>query len=180
MAGGSINLWFPKDEHQRVWWSSTAVLSLDYFNILMKHAVPLDERAYFALSPRDGYLCLADTTASPDSAANTISCDLGSKVIGSAIPDPPTDGGIRLRGYGVRVLIAFVVWCGSAAYAQPIRVTKPTITSKSFHPVQNRSCGALSGLLIADNSAHILWLNFVSFPAFLGSKEVENSLRTRS
>lgn len=58
--GGTINvnsqiisrfdLWFPKDEHQRVLWPSTVQLSLDYFQSLQAHAVPLDERALAALS----------------------------------------------------------------------------------------------------------------------------------
>jgi len=45
-----FDLWFPKDEQQRVLWSSTIRLSLDYFVSLQKHAVPLDERALAALS----------------------------------------------------------------------------------------------------------------------------------
>ena len=46
----SFDIWFPKDEQQRVLWSSTIQLSLDYFVSLQKHAVPLDERALAALS----------------------------------------------------------------------------------------------------------------------------------
>jgi len=45
-----FDLWFPKDEHQRVLWPSTVHLSLDYFQSLQTHAVPLDERALAALS----------------------------------------------------------------------------------------------------------------------------------
>jgi len=45
-----FDLWFPKDEQQRVLWPSTIQLSLDYFVSLQKHAVPLDERALAALS----------------------------------------------------------------------------------------------------------------------------------
>lgn len=45
-----FNLWFPKDERQRVLWPSTVDLSLDYFESLQRHAVPLDERAIGALS----------------------------------------------------------------------------------------------------------------------------------
>jgi len=45
-----FDLWFPKNERQRVLWSSTIQLSLDYFVSLQKHAVPLDERALAALS----------------------------------------------------------------------------------------------------------------------------------
>ena len=46
----AFDLWFPKDEQQRVLWPSTIRLSEDYFNSLQKHAVPLDERALGALS----------------------------------------------------------------------------------------------------------------------------------
>lgn len=46
----AFDLWFPKDERQRVLWPSTVQLSLDYFTSLQKHAVPLDERAIAALS----------------------------------------------------------------------------------------------------------------------------------
>lgn len=46
----AFDLWFPKDDRQRVLWPSTIRLSLDYFDSLMKHAVPLDERAIAALS----------------------------------------------------------------------------------------------------------------------------------
>jgi hypothetical protein len=45
-----FDLWFPKDERQRVLWPSTVRLSLDYFESLQHHAVPLDERAVAALS----------------------------------------------------------------------------------------------------------------------------------
>jgi len=46
----AMNLWFEKNEQQRVLWPSTIQLSDDYFNSLVKHAVPLDERALAALS----------------------------------------------------------------------------------------------------------------------------------
>jgi Plasmid encoded RepA protein len=46
----SFDLWFPKDARQRVLWPSTVRLSLDYFESLKAHAVPLDERALSALS----------------------------------------------------------------------------------------------------------------------------------
>ena len=46
----AFDLWFPKDEHQRVLWPSTIQLSLDYFASLQNHAVPLDERALSGLS----------------------------------------------------------------------------------------------------------------------------------
>ena len=47
---GAFDLWFPKDARQRVLWPSTVRLSLDYFESLQRHAVPLDERAVAALS----------------------------------------------------------------------------------------------------------------------------------
>ena len=47
---GGFDLWFPKDEHQRVLWPRSVRLSLDYFASLQGHAVPLDERAIAALS----------------------------------------------------------------------------------------------------------------------------------
>ena len=46
----AFNLWFEKDARQRVMWPSTVRLSLDYFESLKAHAVPLDERALAALS----------------------------------------------------------------------------------------------------------------------------------
>lgn len=45
-----FDLWFPKDDKQRVLWPSSVHLSLDYYESLRKHAVPLDERALAALS----------------------------------------------------------------------------------------------------------------------------------
>ena len=45
----AFDLWFPKDG-QRVLWPSTVKLSADYFNDLVKHAVPLHETALAALS----------------------------------------------------------------------------------------------------------------------------------
>jgi hypothetical protein len=45
-----FDLWFPKDDRQRVLWPSTVCLSHDYFSSLQRHAVPLDERAIAALS----------------------------------------------------------------------------------------------------------------------------------
>ena len=47
---GAFDLWFPKNERQRVLWPSTVRLSLDYFESLQRHAVPLDERAVASLS----------------------------------------------------------------------------------------------------------------------------------
>ncbi|ETW95398.1 MAG: hypothetical protein ETSY1_30810 [Candidatus Entotheonella factor] len=46
----AFDLWFSKDEKQRVLWPSTVRLSDDYFNSLKKHAVPLHEKAIEALS----------------------------------------------------------------------------------------------------------------------------------
>jgi len=46
----AFDLWFPKDERQRVLWPSTVRLSEEYFQSLSQHAVPLDERAIAALS----------------------------------------------------------------------------------------------------------------------------------
>jgi hypothetical protein len=46
----AFDLWFPKDERQRVLWSSTVRLSEDYFQSLVQHAVPLPERAVASLA----------------------------------------------------------------------------------------------------------------------------------
>jgi hypothetical protein len=46
----AFDLWFPKDESQRVLWNSTIQLTNDYFESLLNHAIPLDERALAALS----------------------------------------------------------------------------------------------------------------------------------
>ena len=46
----AFDLWFPKDERQRVLWPSTIRLSHEYFESLQEHAVPLDERALAALA----------------------------------------------------------------------------------------------------------------------------------
>ena len=46
---GGMELWFEKDTRQRVLWPATVRLSLDYFESLQRHAVPLDERAIAAL-----------------------------------------------------------------------------------------------------------------------------------
>ena len=40
-----IALWFPKTQQQRVFWSTEVELSLEFFEILLNHAVPLDEQA---------------------------------------------------------------------------------------------------------------------------------------
>jgi Plasmid encoded RepA protein len=47
---GEFDLWFPKDERQRVLWPTTVTLDPRYFQSLQRHAVPLDERAIAALS----------------------------------------------------------------------------------------------------------------------------------
>jgi hypothetical protein len=46
----AFDIWFPKDDRQRVLWPSTITLSHEYFVSLQKHAVPLDDRAMAALS----------------------------------------------------------------------------------------------------------------------------------
>lgn len=46
----AFDIWFPKDDRQRVLWTSTIRLTDDYFNSLSSHAIPLDERALAALS----------------------------------------------------------------------------------------------------------------------------------
>lgn len=45
-----FDLWFPRDDRQRVLWPSTVCLSHDYFTSLQSSAVPLDERALGALA----------------------------------------------------------------------------------------------------------------------------------
>jgi Plasmid encoded RepA protein len=45
-----FDLWFPKDEHQRVLWPTYVDLSLDYFDSLLNRAVPLPEHHIAALS----------------------------------------------------------------------------------------------------------------------------------
>lgn len=42
---GEFDLWFPKDERQRVLWPSTVVLDPRYYDSLTEHAVPLDRGA---------------------------------------------------------------------------------------------------------------------------------------
>lgn len=46
----AFDLWFPKNEKQRVLWPSVVQLSEDYFTSLMHHAIPLDNRALSALA----------------------------------------------------------------------------------------------------------------------------------
>ncbi len=46
----AFDIWFPKDERQRVFWPSTVRLSLDYWESLKAHAVPLVEAHIAALS----------------------------------------------------------------------------------------------------------------------------------
>ena len=45
-----FDLWFPKDDRQRVLWPTAIVFGREYFDSLLNHAVPLDERALAALS----------------------------------------------------------------------------------------------------------------------------------
>jgi hypothetical protein len=46
----AFDIWFPKDERQRVLWPSTVRLSLDYWESLKPHAVPLDDDLIARLS----------------------------------------------------------------------------------------------------------------------------------
>lgn len=46
----AFDIWFPKNENQRVLWPSTLRLSLDYWESLQSHAVPLDEQHIAALA----------------------------------------------------------------------------------------------------------------------------------
>ena len=46
----AFDLWFPKDKRERILWPSTVELSSKYFQSLVNHAVPLDERAIAVLS----------------------------------------------------------------------------------------------------------------------------------
>lgn len=46
----AFDLWFPKDEKQRILWPTSIQLTDDYFGSLVQHAIPLDERALAALS----------------------------------------------------------------------------------------------------------------------------------
>ncbi len=46
----AFDLWFPKTDKQKVLWTSKISLTDDYFNSLVKHAIPLDERTIGALS----------------------------------------------------------------------------------------------------------------------------------
>ena len=46
----AFDLWFPKQEDQRVFWPATVRLSEEYFQSLGRHAVPLDHRAVAILA----------------------------------------------------------------------------------------------------------------------------------
>ena len=46
----AFDIWFAKNQNQRVLWPSTVRLSQEYFDTLVNHAIPLDERAVAALS----------------------------------------------------------------------------------------------------------------------------------
>ena len=70
----AFDLWFPKDDRQRVLWPSTVRLSLDYFESLKAHAVPLDERALVgpvSLGHGARSLRMAGATAAPDTRSRT-------------------------------------------------------------------------------------------------------------
>jgi len=45
----AFDLWFPKDDRQRTLWTSTVRLNRDFYDDLVQHAVPLDERAIGAM-----------------------------------------------------------------------------------------------------------------------------------
>ena len=45
-----FELWLPKDDQQRVLWTCSVDLNLRYFESLLRHAVPLEERAIAAFS----------------------------------------------------------------------------------------------------------------------------------
>jgi Plasmid encoded RepA protein len=45
----TMNVFFPKDHHQRILWPNTIQLSQSYFQSLCAHAVPLDHEALYAL-----------------------------------------------------------------------------------------------------------------------------------
>jgi hypothetical protein len=59
----SFDIWFPKDENQRILWPSHIVMACVYFQSLMEHAVPLVEAHVGALSHNslalDQYVWLA-------------------------------------------------------------------------------------------------------------------------
>jgi hypothetical protein len=46
----TFDLWFPKNEKQRILWPSRVQLSEEYYQSLLNHAIPLDDRALAALS----------------------------------------------------------------------------------------------------------------------------------
>ena len=74
---GGMELWFEKNERQRVLWPATVRLSLDYYESLSRHAVPLDERAIAALAHSamalDVYCWLAQRLHRVPSAGQQIS-----------------------------------------------------------------------------------------------------------
>jgi hypothetical protein len=46
----SLDVWFPKNPSQRVLWPTTVELSREYFNTLVNHAVPLNQKAVAAMA----------------------------------------------------------------------------------------------------------------------------------
>jgi hypothetical protein len=46
----AFDLWFPKNEKQRILWPSRVQLNNEYYESLREHAIPLDDRALAALS----------------------------------------------------------------------------------------------------------------------------------
>ena len=73
----SFDIWFPKDDRQRVLWPSKATISGDYFQSLILHGVPLDEAHYMTLShsalAMDIYAWLAQRLHRVNSAQTLIS-----------------------------------------------------------------------------------------------------------
>lgn len=73
---GGFDVWFPKDERDRVLWPRVVVLSKDYYESLALHAVPLDERAIGALAHSamglDIYVWLAQRLWRIDERAPTL------------------------------------------------------------------------------------------------------------
>ena len=76
----AFNLWFPKENGQRVLWPSVVKLSHEYFESLTKHAVPLHDQALSGIiRVRDGAgrVCLAGSAAAPDRVEPTCICAVG-------------------------------------------------------------------------------------------------------
>jgi len=92
---GGVDFWFKKNERQRVLWPATVKLSLDYFDSLQRHAVPLDERAIAALAHSamalDIYCWLAQRLHRVPAA--------GQKVVWAALHEQFGQGYARIRRF---------------------------------------------------------------------------------